>query len=113
MRLFGQPAEAAIAVAVGLFGGYPSGARAASSLYKSGKISRKQAESLMLFCVNPGAGFCVNAVGAALLGSEKAGSVIFVSLCISAVITGLFASSRKKKFSAPKLLCKKSFGNIC
>ena len=60
IRLFGQPAEAAIAVAVGLFGGYPSGARAASSLYKSGKISRKQAESLMLFCVNPGTGFCIS-----------------------------------------------------
>lgn len=112
MRLFGQPAEAAIAVAVGLFGGYPSGARAASSLYKCGKISRKQAESLMLFCVNPGAGFCVNAVGAALLGSEKAGSVIFVSLCISAVITGLFASSRKKEIFRPEITVQKSLSEI-
>lgn len=112
MRLFGQPAESAIAVAVGLFGGYPSGARAASSLYKSGKISRNQAESLMLFCVNPGAGFCVNALGAALLGSEKAGSVIFVSLCISAVITGLFASSRKEELFRPEISTPKSLSEI-
>lgn len=112
MRLFGQPAESAVAVAVGLFGGYPSGARAASSLYKSGKISRKQAESLMRFCVNPGAGFCVNALGAALLGSEKAGSVIFVSLCISAVITGLFASSRKEELFRPEISTPKSLSGI-
>ena len=112
MRLFGLPAESAVAVAVGLFGGYPSGARAASSLYKSGKISRKQAESLMLFCVNPGAGFCVNAVGAALLGSEKAGNVIFVSLCISAVITGLFSCLKKEKFFCPEVGTPKNLSEI-
>lgn len=95
--VFGQPAEAAVAVAVGIFGGYPSGTKAAVSLYKSGKISRKQAESLMLFCVNSGTGFCVNALGASLLGSEKAGSVIFASLCISAVITGVFARPAKEE----------------
>ena len=88
--LFGQPAESAVAVAVGLLGGYPSGARTAVALYKSGKISRNQAKSLMLFCVNSGTGFCINALGKALLGSEKAGIIIFVSLCISAVITGFF-----------------------
>ena len=66
----------------------------------------------MLFCVNPGAGFCVNAVGAALLGSEKAGSVIFVSLCISAVITGLFASSRKKEIFRPEISMQKSLSEI-
>lgn len=95
---FGQPAESALAVAVGLFGGYPSGTRAAVSLYKNGKISRKQAENLMLFCVNPGTGFCVNALGSSLLGSEKAGAVIFASLCISAVITGVFARPAKEDF---------------
>lgn len=111
-RLFGQPAEAMIAVAVGLFGGYPSGTRAALSLYKSGKISRNQAERLMLFCVNSGVGFCVNALGAGLLGSEKAGNVIFASLCISAIITGLFTRSRKKEFFCPAIAIPKSLSEI-
>jgi hypothetical protein len=101
-----------IAVAVGLFGGYPSGTRAALSLYKSGKISRNQAERLMLFCVNSGVGFCVNALGAGLLGSEKAGNVIFASLCISAIITGLFTRSRKKEFFYPAIAIPKSLSEI-
>lgn len=111
-RIFGQPAEAAIAVAVGLFGGYPSGTRAALSLYKSGKISRNQAESLMLFCVNSGVGFCVNALGAELLGSEKAGNVIFASLCISAVITGFFTRPRKAEVFCPVIGTPKSLSEI-
>ncbi len=95
-KLFGQPAESAVAVFVGLLGGYPSGARAAAALCESGKITQSQAKSLMLFCVNPGAGFCVNAVGISLLGAERAGTVIFVSLCLSALITGFFTKPAKE-----------------
>lgn len=90
-KLFGQPAESAAAVFIGLFGGYPSGARAASALYESGKINKSRAESLMLFSINSGMGFCVNAVGRSLLNSERAGRIIFASLCISALAAGFFA----------------------
>ena len=93
-KLFGQPAESAVAIFIGLLGGYPSGARAASALYEGGKISKKQAENLMLFCVNSGFGFCVNALGCSLLHSEKAGKIIFVSLCFSALVTGLITKSK-------------------
>ncbi|MBO5858912.1 MAG: hypothetical protein J6R20_03975 [Clostridia bacterium] len=95
-RVFHQPAESAIAIAVGLLGGYPSGTKAAVSLCKSGRISESQAKSLMLFCVNPGTGFCVNAIGVSLLGSEKSGIIIFASLCISAVLTGLVVRAPKE-----------------
>ena len=90
-KLFGQPAESAVAVFIGLFGGYPSGTRAAASLYESGKINKSQAESLMLFCVNAGTGFCINALGSSLLKSERAGGIIFASLCVSALIAGFFS----------------------
>ena len=98
LRFFGQPAESVSVIFIGLFGGYPSGARAASALYESGKIGRNQAESLMLFCVNAGAGFCINAVGRSLLQSERAGRIIFTSLCVSALLTG-FLTKPKTDFA--------------
>ncbi len=110
--VFGQPAEAVIAIAVGLFGGYPSGVKTASSLYKSGKISENQAESLMLFCINPGTGFCVNVIGRSLLGSEKAGNIIFVSLCISAVITGVLTRPKKENISVSQSVASRNLSEI-
>lgn len=110
--VFGLPAQAALAVVIGLFGGYPSGTKAAASLYRNGKISRKQAESLMLFCVNPGTGFCISALGSSLLGSEKAGGIIFASLCISAVITGVFARPAKEDFSFVEAVIPKKASEI-
>lgn len=112
LKLFGQPAESIPAIFVGLLGGYPSGARAALSLCKNGKISSAQAKSLMLFCVNSGAGFCVNAVGISLLGSERAGMIIFVSLCVSALITGMFSKSDEGKAGLIKIEQQKSFSEI-
>lgn len=92
--LFGQPAESIVVILVGLFGGYPSGTRAAASLYSGGKLTEEQAKSLMLFCVNAGTGFCVNAVGISLMHSADAGKIIFLSLCISAVIIGFFTKPK-------------------
>lgn len=92
--VFGQPSECVAAVFSGLFGGYPSGVKSAYSLWSGGRIGEENAKRLVLFCVNSGAGFCVNAVGGAMLGSEKAGGVILFSMCLAAVITGVF--SRRK-----------------
>lgn len=87
--IFGQPAECIAAVFAGLFGGYPSGARAAAALCESGKISCAQAKRLMLFCVNAGVGFCINALGISLLNSHRAGVIIFVSLITPAFALGV------------------------
>lgn len=92
-RLFAQPADCLVAVISGLFGGYPSGARAAAALCDNGIISENCAKRLMLFCVNAGTGFCVNALGVSLLHSKRAGVIIFVSLVVSALITGLFTKA--------------------
>ena len=89
-RLFRLPAECLPAVILGQLGGYLSGAKSAESLYSSGIISRSQARKLLLFCVNSGVGFSVNAVGNALLGSREAGKIILASLCVSSTVTGFF-----------------------
>ncbi len=96
--LFRQRADAALAVLIGLFGGYPAGVKSAVTLYKSGKITREEAQRLILFCVNAGAGFCVNAIGNGLLNSRKAGFILLASLCISAVVLGFFARNKSSGY---------------
>lgn len=103
--LFRLPADGAFAITLGLLGGYPTGAKTAVSLYRSGKISREQAQRLMLYCVNAGAGFCVNAVGSGMLNSRKSGYILLVSLCISALILGFFTRGKNEKsISAQQIL---------
>lgn len=79
-------------VIMGLIGGFPVGARMTFLLFESGQITENQAKRLCLFCVNGGPAFVISAVGIKMLGSSKAGIIIFVSLCISSIILGFFAS---------------------
>lgn len=106
-RIFGQPADCAVAVISGLFGGYPSGARAATALCENGRISEKCAKRLMLFCVNAGTGFCVNALGVSLLYSKRAGIIVFASMVVSALITGMFTKA-ENDYQATATVSKKS-----
>lgn len=89
-RLFRLPADTLPVIILAQLGGYLSGAKAAESLCRSGYITKSQAQRLMLFSVNAGMGFSVNALGGVMLGSREAGRVIFASLCISSLITGFF-----------------------
>ena len=104
--LFHLPAECLPAIILGQLGGYLSGAKAAESLYSSGAISRSQAGRLLLFCVNSGIGFSVNAVGNAMLGSREAGKVLLVSLCISSAILGALSRFFSEGEQESKVLCK-------
>ncbi len=90
MRLFRLPADTLPVIALAQLGGYLSGAKAADSLCRAGCITKSQAQRLMLFSVNAGMGFSVNALGSIMLGSREAGRVIFISLCISSLIAGFF-----------------------
>ncbi len=94
--IFRLPGEALPAVLFGLVGGFPVGCATASQLYKDGRITAEQAQRLTLFCVNSGPGFAVTAVGTAMLGNTEVGTVLFLSLCLSSVITGFLL-----RFTAP------------
>lgn len=89
--LFRLPAESLPAIILGQLGGYLSGAKAAESLYSNGILSKAQASRLLLFCVNAGMGFSVNAVGNAMLCSREAGKVLLAALCISSLLSGIFS----------------------
>ncbi len=96
MKLFSLPAEAFPAVLLGMLGGYPVGAKTAYALCSSGRITASQKERLTLFCVCPGVGFSVNAVGISMLSSKKAGLIILASVCLSALILGIFCGINAK-----------------
>lgn len=85
--LFRVNGTGAVALVLGLVGGYPVGARTAIELYQTGQCSRTQTERLLAFCNNSGPAFILGVVGAGVLGSSRAGLVLYLvhiaaSLCV-------------------------------
>ena len=91
-KLFSLPPEAVTVIFLGMVGGYPVGAKTANAMLSSGRLSPSQADRLLLFCINSGAGFAINALGSAMLGSREAGKIIFFSGCIASMILGFICS---------------------
>jgi len=87
-----QPACTVPAIIMGLVGGFPVGTKMAFLLLENGQITKNQAQRLCMFCVNGGPAFVITAVGVNMLGSSKAGIIIFASLCISSLIFGFTTS---------------------
>ncbi len=87
--LFNLSGAGAAAFALGLVGGYPVGARTAAELYRSGALSRSEAERLLSFCSNAGPGFILGVCGAAVLQSARAGAYLYLVHVASAVLTGV------------------------
>lgn len=88
-KLFLLPSEALPAIILSQFGGYLSGAKAVDSLCRSGTLSPSQGARLLLFSVNAGMGFAVNAVGNIMLGSREIGRILLFSLCVSSLAAGI------------------------
>ena len=84
--LLRQPPAAFGAILLGLLGGYPMGAKIAASLLSQGVLTRAQAQRLQLFCVNAGPAYLLGAVGAGLLGSRRAGLLLFISLTAASLV---------------------------
>lgn len=84
--LLRQPPAALGAIFLGLLGGYPLGAKTAASLMERGALNRAQAQRLQLFCVNAGPAYLMGAVGSGLLGSRRAGLLLFVSLTAASLV---------------------------
>ncbi len=92
MKAFSLPAEALPTIFLGLFAGYPTGAKMTEELMKSGRISENQKQRMLRFCISPGMGFSINAVGIMMLNSKKSGIIILISVCISSLLIGLFSA---------------------
>lgn len=107
--LFKQPKCCAPVILMSLTGGFPIGAKMTDSLLKNGKITENQAQRLNLFCVNCGPAFAVTAVGSLIYNCKQVGIIIYVSLCLSSIITGIFTSFLDDGQTIKNSSCSKCF----
>ena len=92
LRLFGVPAAGMGAVLMGLCGGYPLGVYTACELYESGRLTRSQAQRLLLFCNNTGPAVFFGMVGAALFPDRRVCAVLYLIHILSALLTAFLVS---------------------
>lgn len=105
--LFALPGSAGAAACMSFVAGYPVGAGMTAALFSDGRISQSDAQRMTLFCVNAGPAFVIGGVGAGMLGSVRAGVVIFVSLTLAGlalgVLTRFIPHDETNKHTAPRL----------
>ena len=87
--LFGLSGAGAAALALGLCGGYPVGARTAAELVENGALSRDEGERLLAFCNNAGPGFLLGVCGAGVFSSSRAGAALYLIHVAAALCAGL------------------------
>ncbi len=90
--VFRLPGCCAAPILMSFLGGYPAGARSVSLLLEQGRITRQQASRMMLFCVGPGTAFVVTYLGGSVLGSYRAGWLLFFSVTLAGLIMGAATS---------------------
>lgn len=82
-RLFHLPPNCSIILLTGLLGGYPVGANLAAAQYRTGNISKAQADRLIMFCSQAGPSFLFG-IAAAQLGSIQFGWLLWGIQILSA-----------------------------
>ncbi|MBE6896514.1 MAG: hypothetical protein E7477_05370 [Ruminococcaceae bacterium] len=93
-QLFGVPGECATAFVLGLISGFPIGAKTVAELYKDGKCTRSQAETILTFCNGASPAFVIGTVGGILLHDVKAGFLLFAAQTAALIITGIIFGRR-------------------
>jgi sporulation integral membrane protein YlbJ len=88
-KFFNLPGSGALCVILGLISGYPVGARVAADLYENGECTRVEAARMLAFCNNPGPLFVLGTIGAGMFKSRNIGILLYTSVVISALATGL------------------------
>ena len=88
-HIFHLSGDCVCAVIAGAVGGYPTGARTAIELYKTGRCSRTEAEHLLGFCSNCGPSFLFGVVGFAVFQETKYACLLTAVHLASAVLTGI------------------------
>ncbi len=88
-RLFGAPGLSAFIFSVSITSGYPMGAKLIGDFGRSKVISQKDAKRMLTFCSTSGPLFMLGAVGAGMLASPAAGTVIALSHYLGALLNGL------------------------
>ena len=79
-KLFRLPGVLAPVIIMSQIGGFPIGAKMTYELLKKNAITENEAQRACLFCINAGPAFVIGTVGSEMLGSVKAGVLLYLSL---------------------------------
>lgn len=111
-RLFGlSPACTAVALC-GLLCGFPASAVCAHALWESGEADAGEMRAVLPFCSNAGMAFVVGAVGNGMLGSRRAGHMLFLmQTVLSIVFILLFCRSKSAAAMLPVRAKKESLAH--
>lgn len=111
-RLFGlSPACTAVALC-GLLCGFPTSAVCAHALWESGEADAGEMRAVLPFCSNAGMAFVVGAVGGGMLGSRRAGYMLFLmQTVLSIVFILLFCRSKSAAAVLPVRAKKESLSH--
>ena len=111
-RLFGlSPACTAVALC-GLLCGFPTSAVCAHALWESGEADAGEMRAVLPFCSNAGMAFVVGAVGGGMLGSRRAGYMLFLmQTVLSIVFILLFCRSKSTAAVLPVRAKKESLSH--
>ncbi len=88
-KLFKLPMICGTSVFLSYIGGYPCAAEGIKILLESNKISIKQAERMLCFCICAGPAFIINVLGVSLLNNPKVGYILLLSHILSSVLIGI------------------------
>lgn len=103
--LFRIPGVGAFAVAMGLAGGYPIGARITGELHRKGLCSRVESERLLAFANTADPLFIVGAVAVGMFGMPEIGAALIAAHYLGALVVGLVMrfSGRHERESPPQV----------
>ena len=103
--LFNVAPAGAVAFILGILSGFPLGAVCVKDLYKSGNLSKIEAERLLSFCNNSGPLFIIGAIGTAIYLKPLYGIVLYAIHITSSIIVGvIFRGYGKGKHTSPPTL---------
>ncbi len=96
-RVFRLPSVGCCAVILGMFCGFPVGARCAINALSTGELTPEEAERVLLFSTNPSSAFLINAVGVSLWGNRAFGVLLYLSVLLSELAVGIVFSHLPRK----------------
>jgi len=87
------------AILFGFLFGYPNGAKYVNELYKTKKITFKEAEYLLLYINNSSPAFILSSVGIGMFGNIKIGALLLISHILASMLVGkIFSKKYKLKY---------------
>ena len=96
-KFFNAPPIGAYPFVMGLLSGYPVGAKIISALRSQNKISKIDAERLLIYTNNSSPLFIIGSIGTSIYQSSSIGFMLYITHLLSSIITGIIFGHLYKK----------------